>query len=354
MTEQLLLSVIIPTRNRAALLPGLVESLRAQTLRQDRFEVIFIDDGSTDNTSTLLAEIAAQPPFRFARQHHTGPAAARNHGAHLAIAEILVFTDDDCLPSRGWLSALAESFPAPADAKVVAVGGKIENSPSGSWANRFITRQNIAHQINNLPTPLYLDTANAAFLRRVFDEIGGFNPAFPTPNVEDVDFSLRLVAAGYQLASNQAAIVIHAGKPTLAWMLRRNFQIGSGFGILMLDHPGGFRRLPQRSLLFKLQAFLARLRNSAWQTAPRIRPLLFALAAVFTCLLFSVAVSIQFVLGYLPLQFRRYRTQGLGAGTLLVYLFVEVASNLFQLAGQFYGAFRYAWMKASNRDDEAK
>jgi hypothetical protein len=39
---------------------------------------------------------------------------------------------------------------------------------------------------------------------------------------------------------------------------------------------------------------------------------------------------------------------------LLVYLVVEVASNLFQLAGQFYGAFRYAWMKASNRDDEAK
>ncbi len=99
------ISVIIPTYNRKRRLEELLDSLAAQTLPPAEFEVIVVDDGSTDDTESVAARAY---PFRlrYHRQPNAGDAAARNTGADLSAAEWLIFLDDDILIHENFLSAL--------------------------------------------------------------------------------------------------------------------------------------------------------------------------------------------------------------------------------------------------------
>ena len=100
--------MVVATHNRAERLPATLEGLRRQTLAAHRFEVVIVDDGSSDATPACSRPSArGQLPLAFVR-HHEGrrPGAARNRGWHLAAAPMIAFTDDDCVPTPGWLEAL--------------------------------------------------------------------------------------------------------------------------------------------------------------------------------------------------------------------------------------------------------
>ena len=99
------ISVIIPTYNRKGLLRETLDSLTHQTYPSDHFEVIIVDDGSTDGTAEVAAEVF---PFvlRYFRQNNQGDAAARNIGARQSQADFLVFLDDDILVEPGYLTHL--------------------------------------------------------------------------------------------------------------------------------------------------------------------------------------------------------------------------------------------------------
>jgi glycosyltransferase involved in cell wall biosynthesis len=101
-------SVILPTYNRKDLLRETLETLARQTYPGDRFEVIVVDDGSTDGTEAIAAETF---PFtlRYFRQSNQGDAAARNLGARQSQADILVFLDDDILLEPGYLANLIQA-----------------------------------------------------------------------------------------------------------------------------------------------------------------------------------------------------------------------------------------------------
>jgi glycosyltransferase involved in cell wall biosynthesis len=101
-------SVVIATYNRSQLLPRLFSALNNQTLPDDELEVVIVDDGSTDDTPRILAELArsSRVPVRLLRQSpNAGPAKARNRGANEAKGGIIAFTDDDCVPTADWLRA---------------------------------------------------------------------------------------------------------------------------------------------------------------------------------------------------------------------------------------------------------
>ena len=102
-------SVIIPTYNRKEMLRETLNSLAQQTYPSDHFEVIIVDDGSTDGTAAITAEIF---PFalRYFWQSNQGDAAARNLGAQQSQAEILVFLDDDILVDVGYLTHLMQAY----------------------------------------------------------------------------------------------------------------------------------------------------------------------------------------------------------------------------------------------------
>lgn len=89
------ISAILTTHNRAHLLPRVLEGLRAQTLPQSRFEIVVIDDGSSDDTRSVLSEYADLLPLRIFRQRPAGLAAAKNLGVFAALAPVVVFLDDD-------------------------------------------------------------------------------------------------------------------------------------------------------------------------------------------------------------------------------------------------------------------
>lgn len=106
-------SIIIPTRNRAAVLGQCVESLAQQAGQGPGFEIIVVDDGSTDETETILGRLAPKipVPLRFFRQPTPcGANAARNLGVSEARGEIVVFIDDDALIPEGWFHALTSGF----------------------------------------------------------------------------------------------------------------------------------------------------------------------------------------------------------------------------------------------------
>lgn len=133
-------SVVIPTYNRRELLRRCLAAATHQDYAD--YEVIVVDDGSTDGTDAMVAQTF--PRVHYVRQANRGPAAARNRGIDLANGTIVAFTDDDCEPPGDWLHqlvALFEQYPG-----VVAVGGVVE-APARVRQHTLLARYEYA------PTP---------------------------------------------------------------------------------------------------------------------------------------------------------------------------------------------------------
>jgi glycosyltransferase involved in cell wall biosynthesis len=127
-----MISVIIPAKDAAKTIGECLQAVLHQECMQFEhdYEVIVVDDGSTDDT----AEIAKQHAVRIIRQSNGGPAAARNAGVRSARGTLLAFTDADCVPSTSWLRELTRPFHNP---EVVGVKGVYRTDQTGLVA-RFV------------------------------------------------------------------------------------------------------------------------------------------------------------------------------------------------------------------------
>src|SRR4051812_15109114 len=119
-------SVIVPTRNRRESLHRTLDALEAQTY--ERFEVVVVDDASVDGTSASLQQHRWRIRLTLVQGNGLGPAAARNKGLAQARGELIAFTDSDCVPDSGWLTAGVASF----DDDVDVVQGRTERDPFAS------------------------------------------------------------------------------------------------------------------------------------------------------------------------------------------------------------------------------
>jgi glycosyltransferase involved in cell wall biosynthesis len=183
-------SVVVPVRNREAVLGGLLGALDRQTLDRGRFEVIIVDDYSVDRTRAIAQAWVDSDPSRrhLVVSEGKGPAHARNRGLSLATAEWIAFTDSDTLPEPNWLEAGLRSVER---LGAVAVEGAVE-----PWPPEAIGPQ--THQVINATGGLYM-TANMIYRREVLDEVGGFDERFYEPFLEDSDLAFRVMDSGHDI-----------------------------------------------------------------------------------------------------------------------------------------------------------
>ena len=190
------LSVVIPARDAADMIGRTVEAALAQDVDGD-FEVVVVDDGSTDQT----AAVAERAGARVVRNGTaTGPADARNAGAAAAAGELLAFTDADCEPQPGWLRAGVRELQ-----QADIVQGRVEPDPSADLGP-------FDHTITVREESGLFETANLFVRRDWFDRIGGFR-AFIDPAQghfgEDLVFGWKVVREGGRFAFAADALVHH-------------------------------------------------------------------------------------------------------------------------------------------------
>jgi glycosyltransferase involved in cell wall biosynthesis len=198
-------SVVIPTRDRAARLGAALEALRGQTIAPDRFEVVVVDDGSTDETTELLARPSADggPEVRAIRLAGQGPAAARNAGWQAARASLVAFTDDDCEPTPTWVESILGAAAASPGAIVQGVTTPIPRE--SELLRRPFSRTRLIDEQNP-----FFATCNIAYPRELLERLNGFDELFPEALGEDTDLGWRALEMGASAEFARGAVVHHA------------------------------------------------------------------------------------------------------------------------------------------------
>jgi GT2 family glycosyltransferase len=235
-----LASVVVSSCNRPVRLTRLLDGLAAQTLRRDRFEVIVVDDGSGPETGRVLArelESARLELVAHRRPATQGAASGRNVGWRLARAPLVAFTDDDCVPSPGWLQALL--------AGAATHPGAILQGPTQPDPAEHADEGLLSHTLRNERLGPQFETCNIAYPREVLERLGGFDESFMLTAGEDTDLAWRAIGAGSATAFVPDAVVLHAVQRLgVRGMLRAAARWGTVARVVR-DHP------QTRSMLYR-------------------------------------------------------------------------------------------------------
>jgi len=225
-------SVIVPAYQAEATIGKCVRALNEQTVPREHYEIIVVDDGSTDRTADVARQAGAD---RVLTIPHGGPAAARNAGAEAARGEILLFTDADCEPFPDWIERMTAPF---ADPQVAGAKGVYRTRQRSLIARLVQLEYEFRYErMARLPSIDFIDTYAAAYRRAVFLREGGFPTDVPVPSVEDIDLSFRLAQAGYRLVFVPDARVWHTHPSTLKAYLARKARYSFWRGLIYLRHP---------------------------------------------------------------------------------------------------------------------
>lgn len=211
--NSIIFSVIIPTYHRNDLLAKCLDCLapEVQSLSFDRYQVIVTDDGTNTTAEQMIRD--DYPWVQWVTGPRKGPAANRNNGAKYACGEWLVFTDDDCLPDREWLTAYENAIEQHDNCSVFE--GRV-------YVDR--PRKTLAEKSPANETGGYLWSCNLAIKREVFEILTGFDERYPYAAMEDVDFRLRLTQAGYHFPFIPAASICHPFRLSGGWKELKRHQ----------------------------------------------------------------------------------------------------------------------------------
>jgi glycosyltransferase involved in cell wall biosynthesis len=187
-------TVVVATYNRVALLRRMLNALQEQDLGADQFEVVVVDDGSSDETQAFLQSVETPLNLRHFRQENQGPGAARNLGVRNAQADIIITLDDDVTPAPNLLRRhveLQEAFPHSIATGVMVLPPNKSLSPWLEWEAAALEKQYQA-MIKGVwrPSPRQFYTANASFWRQDAIDAGLFDTSFR--RAEDVELAFRM------------------------------------------------------------------------------------------------------------------------------------------------------------------
>ena len=315
-------SIIIPVYNRPRLIKECLNSIIGQKARF-AYEIILVDDGSTDDTVKVLRRWGKKYPKKIrvlAKEKNEGQWKTRNVGIKAAKANIIVFTDSDCIARKDWLEKLTQRIRSE---EVMAAQGYSTGETSNVWQK--IIQESYDRFLSGMVEKGYVsgfDTRNSAAVKEVFEKVG----MFETRHAEDADLGARMVAGGYKIAFEPQAIIFHYHRKELWKDLRANYHFATRYPLiirknwhLLKAQPGILLRVVYGLLLLILLAGLP-----FW--------------IAFTPIVFIAGVAILFLAAaarslYSPFSLVPYRMIYFGANS--------VAAALGFVAGLPYGLMRY-------------
>src|SRR5881398_448178 len=222
-------SVIVCSYNGGRTLAACLDSLGR--LNYSDYEIILIDDGSTDDTRDIAEQF---PHVRYIYQENHGLSHARNTGAAAAKGEVFAYTDSDCMADVDWLYYLIGTL---LSCDYAGVGGPNVPPPAQNWIQACVAAApgGPSHVLLTDIVAEHVPGCNMAFYRWAFENIGGFDAEYHKAG-DDVDFCWRLQQAGCVIAFSATAIVWHHRRFTLRAFLKQQDGYGEAESLLRFKH----------------------------------------------------------------------------------------------------------------------
>jgi GT2 family glycosyltransferase len=237
------ISVVVPTFRRPVLLRRCLDALLAQRIDPEAFEIIVVDDGSDDCVRDLVLGIAdwiRAPQVRYLRPlRGHGPAAARNRGWRAAKGVLIAFTDDDAIPTPGWLMDGARAFES--NRQWVALSGRVVKL----LPDALRLRADHHRTTRGVETAEFV-AANAFVWRAALEAVGGFDERFTRAWRDDSDLQFKLLAQGAAVGFCPEARVVHPVRAE-TWRVILRQQRNTYFDALLYKkHPRLYRERIRR------------------------------------------------------------------------------------------------------------
>ncbi len=246
-------SVVIPTFNRGYHLSKTIDSLFRQDYPKDRYEIIVVDNSSTDNTAEIISRLKESAPVEisYVIKEPAGPGPARNLGVSLSKGEILAFIDSDCIADARWLSEGGRKIRG----DIGFVQGKTLPDPTVPWG--IFSRSVIIERESFI-----YECCNIFYKKEAFLSVGGFSDVYYSVEAaargkrylggEDLDLAHRVLRLGWKSAFSENAVVYHEVTKQTKWRWLVETQY--------LIWPLMAKRFPEIRRHFFLSHFLSRTR----------------------------------------------------------------------------------------------
>ncbi len=224
------ISIITPTFNRADELKYLFHSLKEQSFDMSLVEFIISDDGSVDETESMVKKWQDESPFqiKFITQKNQGPGAARNHGLDNAIGELILFIDSDCEAHPDWINIIVNEYQQNTfDACGGPDSGKddfttLQKAIDFAMTSFFTTGGMRGHSEKMMAT-FSPRTHNMAIKRDIYEKVGGFGSL---RHGQDIEFSNRIRKSGARIKFLINAVVYHRRRTSIKQFFKQVFNWG--------------------------------------------------------------------------------------------------------------------------------
>lgn len=222
-------SIVVCSYNGARTLRDCLESLGK--IQYPDYEVIFVDDGSKDDSQEIVAEF---PKVRNIHQENKGLSVARNVGINASQGEIVAFTDSDCMSDQDWIYFLVNTL---LSSDFAAVGGPNISPPATDWvqATVAVAPGSPSHVLLTDTIAEHVPGCNMAYHKWALEQIGGFDPEYRKAG-DDVDVCWRIMQLGHKIGFSPAAVVWHYRRFTVKAYLGQQTGYGEAEALLRYKH----------------------------------------------------------------------------------------------------------------------